>query len=89
MSLALLGIARFLPPVVSDYALRLIGVMSLLYVPRDIFSDTIQRSHLRSDARMLAEEFGGGTWMWGGLWLLLSVAISIYAVRLSLRRRRS
>ena len=67
MALALLGIARFLPPVVSDYALRLIGVMSLLYVPRDIFSDTIQRSHLRSDARMLAEEFGGGTWMWGGL----------------------
>lgn len=89
MALALLGIARFLPAVVSDYALRLIGVMSLLYVPRDIFSDTIQRSHLRSDARMLAEEIGGGTWLWGGLWLILSLAICIYAVRLSLRRGRS
>ena len=88
MASAMLAIARWLPPVASDYALRLIGVMSLLYVPRDIFSDTIQRSHLRSDARMLAEEFGGGTWMWGGLWLLLSVAISVYAVRLSLRRSR-
>lgn len=87
MALALLGIARFMPAIVSDYALRLIGVMSLLYVPRDIFSDTIERSHLRSDARMLAEEIGGGTWLWGGLWLILSLAICIYAVRLSLRRK--
>ena len=86
MALLLLGVARLLPPLASDYALRLIGVMSLLYVPRDIFSDTIARSHLRSDARMLAEEFGGGTWLWGGLWLILSVAIVVYAVRLSLRR---
>lgn len=88
MALVLLGIARFLPAQASDYALRLIGVMSLLYVPRDIFSDTIERSHLRSDARMLAEEFGGGTWLWGGLWLALSVAICILAVRISLRRSR-
>jgi hypothetical protein len=87
MALALLGIARLLPAIASDYTLRLIGVMSLLYVPRDIFSDTIERSHLRSDARMLAEEFAGGTWLWGGLWLLLSVAICVYAVRLGLRRR--
>lgn len=88
MALVLLGIARFLPAQASDYALRLIGVMSLLYVPRDIFSDTIERSHLRSDARMLAEEFGGGTWFWGGLWLILSVAICLLAVRISLGRNR-
>lgn len=87
MALTLLGIARFLPPIASDYALRLIGVMSLMYVPRDIFSDTIERSHLRSDARMLAEEFGGGTWLWGGLWLILSIAICVYAVLLSVRRK--
>ena len=88
MALALLGIARFLPAVISDYALRLIGVMSLLYVPRDIFSDTIQRSHLRSDARMLAEEIGGTTWLWGGIWLLVSLAICAVAVRWSLGGRR-
>jgi hypothetical protein len=84
MALLLLGIARFLPDLVSDYALRLIGVMSLLYVPRDIFSDTIERSQLQSDARMLAEEFGGGTWLWGGTWLLLSLLICYFAVRWSL-----
>ncbi|GMU43836.1 MAG: M50 family metallopeptidase [Xanthomonadales bacterium] len=86
MALALLAIARWLPASASDYSLRLIGVMSLLYVPRDIFSDTIERSHLRSDARMLAEEIGGSTWLWGGLWLLASLAICFVAVRWSLAR---
>lgn len=89
MALILLGIARFLPAAASDYALRLIGVMSLLYVPRDIFSDTIERSHLRSDAYMLAEEFGGSTWLWGGLWLLISLVICWYAVRITLRAARA
>lgn len=86
-SLLLFAIARWLPPIASDYSLRLIGVMSLLYVPRDILSDTIQRSHLRSDARMLAEEFGGATVLWGGLWLLLSLAIAIASLWWGLRRR--
>ena len=88
MAIALLGIARLLPEIASDYALRLIGVMSLLYVPRDIFSDTIERSHLRSDARMLAEEFGGGTWLWGGMWLLASLVICYFAVRWSIKRKK-
>ena len=88
---ALFAIARWLPAIASDYALRLIGVMSLMYVPRDIFSDTIQRSQLRSDAFMLAEEFGGSTWFWGGIWLVIAVVIAAYAVFLSVRRanRRS
>lgn len=85
---ALLAIARWMPPIASDYTLRLIGVMSLLYVPRDIFSDTIERSHLRSDAHMLAQEFGGTTMMWGGLWLLLSLVICVLAVKWSLPRRK-
>lgn len=88
MALAMLGIARVLPAIVSDYALRLIGVMSLLYVPRDIFSDTIARSHLQSDAWMLANEFGGGTWLWGGIWLLLSLLIAAWTVWATVRAAR-
>ena len=37
--------------------------------------DTIRRSGLQSDARMLAEEFGGTTVMWGGLWLIVAVLV--------------
>ena len=70
---ALLAMARFLPHQVSDLTLRLIGLTSMIYVPRDIFSDTIERAHLRSDAFMLGELVGGGPQLWGGLWLIISL----------------
>jgi hypothetical protein len=58
--------------------------MSLMYVPRDILSDTLVRSHLHSDARMLAEEFGGATQFWGGLWLLIAGVVTLYTLRWTL-----
>jgi len=64
----------------NDFLLRLIGLTSMIYVPHDILSDTIVRSHLRSDARMLAEEIGGTTHFWGGLWILLSFVIIAYTL---------
>ncbi len=72
--LAMLASAWKLGRPVNDLFLRVIGLTSLLYVPHDIFSDTIARSGMRSDARILAETFGGTTLFWGGLWLLLSLA---------------
>ncbi len=70
-----------LPANLNDLFLRVIGMTNLIYVPYDIYSDTIERSELRSDAFMLAEEFGGTTWLWGGLWLAVSlilVAITLW-----------
>ena len=78
----MLATARFLPRDVNDLILRMIGLTSMIYVPIDIYSDTIIRSYLRSDARMLAEEFGGATLLWGGLWM----AISLVVIFLTLRR---
>jgi hypothetical protein len=78
---AMLAIARFLPAQVNDLILRVIGLSSMVYVPFDIFSDTIARSSLRSDARMLAEEFGGTTIMWGILWLIISLLIITISLR--------
>jgi hypothetical protein len=72
-AIAMMLAARFLNRDVNDFLLRLIGLTSILYVVLDIYSDTIARSHLRSDARMLAEEFGGATLLWGGLWITISV----------------
>lgn len=72
--------ARFLPHDVNDLALRVIGLTSMIYVPLDIFSDTIFRSNLRSNARMLADEFGGATVFWGGIWLLISLAVILFSL---------
>ncbi|WP_164660042.1 M50 family metallopeptidase [Tropicibacter sp. Alg240-R139] len=82
--LAMLAVARFLPRTYSDLILRMIGLASVIYVPYDIFSDTIQRSYLRSDARMLAEEFGGATMMWGALWIALSLGVLALCLRYGL-----
>ncbi|GAA5079306.1 hypothetical protein GCM10023209_31380 [Roseibacterium beibuensis] len=83
---ALLAGARYLPRQGCDLALRVIGLSSLLYVPYDIFDDTLRRSALRSDARMLAEEVGGTTVMWGALWLIISLAVISFAARRILGR---
>jgi Peptidase M50B-like len=68
-----LAIAFFCPAAVNDLVLKCIGATTMLYVPMDIYSDTIDRSHLQSDARILAEYFGGSTVIWGGLWMIISV----------------
>jgi len=80
----MLASARFFSHQINDLALRIIGLTSLIYVPYDIFDDTIRRAHLRSDARMLAEEFGGATLLWGGLWLLLSLGVIFLCLRYGL-----
>ena len=78
---ALLASARFLPEQINDMVLRVIGLSSLIYVPYDILDDTILRSGLRSDARLLAEHVGGPTIFWGGLWFV----ISLWVIYLTLR----
>ena len=82
--LAMIAAARFLPLAGCDLILRIIGLTSAIYVPYDIYDDTIARSGLRSDARMLAEEIGGGTMLWGGLWLVISIGAILACVRYGL-----
>ncbi len=79
--LIVLGIRA--PEKINDVILRVIGLASMVYVPLDIFSDTISRSHLMSDARMLAQEFGGFTMMWGALWIALSLIIFWFTIKWS------
>lgn len=83
---ALLAAAKFLPEQICDLILRVIGLSSLIYVPYDIFDDTLRRAALNSDARMLAEEIGGTTMLWGGLWLIISFAVIYMCLRRGLGR---
>jgi hypothetical protein len=84
--IAMLLSARFLGHNANDLMLRVIGLTSMIYVPYDIFSDTIARSNLQSDARMLAQEFGGTTQMWGALWLVISLVVIAFCMRSLLGR---
>ncbi|MES0881346.1 M50 family metallopeptidase [Roseibium sp. SCP14] len=79
--LGLLAAARYLDRRINDLLLRVIGLASMIYVPYDIFDDTIRRSGVRSDAFMLSEEFGGPTLFWGGLWLVLSLAVIVLCAK--------
>lgn len=67
--------ARYLGAGLNDFLLRLIGLTSMIYVPHDIYSDTIARSSILSDARMLAREYGGATILWGAAWLAVSLVL--------------
>ena len=82
--IAMLAVARYLSRPINDMVLRVIGLSSIIYVPYDIFDDTIRRSGARSDAYMLAEEFGGPTLFWGGLWLILSLVAIVCCARYGL-----
>ncbi len=84
--LGALACAKFLSTWLNDVLLKLIGVVTMLYVPMDIFSDTLARSELRSDARILAEYLGGTTMFWGGLWLIVSVVVIAGALYLGLQK---
>jgi hypothetical protein len=81
--------ANFLATIYNDFLLRLIGLTSMAYVPLDIYSDTISRSYLRSDAAMLAAEFGGSTVLWGVIWILISLIVIFYCLKYSLKHRFS
>jgi hypothetical protein len=72
----------------NDIVLRIVGLTSIGYVPLDIYSDTLARPQLFSDARMLAMAFGGTTQMWGLAWLAASLVIAGLCVWLSIPRRR-
>lgn len=82
-----LVIGIFLPPVVNDLFLKLFGLASCLYVIPDIWSDTIARSHLPSDARMLAEMTHIPTVVWGGFWIVVAVALAALFLAKSCRTR--
>lgn len=77
---ALILAGRYLAEPACDLILRVIGLTSLVYAPYDIYDDTIRRADLQSDARMLAEEVGGTTVMWGALWLVISVAVIFWCL---------
>jgi hypothetical protein len=68
----------FLPRVVNDFVLKLIGLTSCLYALYDIKSDVLDRPGIESDAAMLADLTGLPTRFWGALWITIAAAGGLY-----------
>jgi len=84
---ALIAAIKF-PEAVVDYALKLIGLTSCLYAILDIFSDTISRRNIGSDADTLAELTLIPGVVWGAIWIAISVTVSVAVVYVGLFRKR-
>lgn len=84
---AILGLGLLLPEKANEWFLKIFGLTSCLYVVADIWSDTIARSGLVSDARMLAQMTHVPTVIWGGVWLVLAVVIALAGLRVACRRQ--
>lgn len=74
----LITFGLFLPEVANDWILRVIGITSCLYAILDIKSDILDRSHLRSDARMLAELTHLPTLFWGIVWIVIAIGLTLW-----------
>jgi hypothetical protein len=84
----MLLMAKYLAEKYNDFALRLIGLTSMMYAPLDIYSDTISRSHLQSDAYLLANYTGGTTLLWGSVWIIISMMVILYCLKWTLHNLR-
>lgn len=80
---ALIAIGFHLSETINDWILRIIGVTSCLYAILDIKSDALDRSNLRSDARILSELTGIPTKIWGVLWILIAIGLTVWFLYLS------
>ena len=78
----LILVGRLLPESVNEWLLRVIGLTSCLYAILDIKSDILDRSHLRSDARMLHEEVTPyiPTVVWGVLWMAIAIVVTLWVL---------
>lgn len=83
---AMLLMAKYLAEQYNDFVLRIIGLTSIMYAPLDIYSDTISRSYLKSDAYLLAEYTGGATILWGSIWIIISVMVIFYCLKWSFKK---
>jgi hypothetical protein len=89
-SLAFAVLLFFSPRVINDlvhsYSMKILGLISALYILIDIKEDLITLRIIPSDAQMLADITGVPAYAWGLLWLLVTAAVIYYMYRFSYRK---
>ncbi len=83
---ALIVGGRRLSHAIVAWLLTVVGLTSCLYAVLDIKSDVLERPLQPSDARMLAELTHVPVFIWGILWLGISLAVGWLLFRRAMRR---
>lgn len=84
---AFVAMGALLKREITDAVLKYVGLVSCLYAVLDIWSDTISRNIVESDASQfgLVVGFGGSTF-WGVVWIGLALLFGQWVLRLAVRR---
>lgn len=77
---------RYFKPVVNSYLLKVLGLVSMLYILIDIKEDTLTSKFIRSDAHLIGEITGTSPILWGLLWLVLSIVTIAFTARFAYQR---
>lgn len=73
--------AQFFPSIVNAYFLKIIGLISCFYVIVDIRQDILTNDNRLNDAVILKNITGINEYLWGGLWLIISLIVTFFIVR--------
>ncbi len=72
-------VVRFSPYIISNLFLKITGLIGLIYVVHDIFSDYSQDNLIQSDVAQLSYLSGIPEFVWLLIWLLILLVLFLYA----------
>lgn len=74
---------RILNDLIHSYAMKILGLISSLYILIDIKEDLLTLRIVPSDAQMLADITGIPAYLWGMVWLVITIFIIYYMYKFS------
>lgn len=84
----LLVITKYLPDFISNLILRLIGLISCLYVIYDIKEDVFNNKNFLSDAALISELSGLPSTLWGFIWIFISLIGMFFLIKSIIKKIR-
>ncbi|MCX7797267.1 MAG: M50 family metallopeptidase [Melioribacter sp.] len=78
--ISLLLIVKLIPGIISNYILRIIGLISCIYVLFDMKSDIFSKNYYLSDVSTIAELSGIPYYVWGIIWLIVTISGLLFLI---------
>jgi hypothetical protein len=82
----ILLLIRYSPEYFSNFILRVIGIISCLYVIIDIRQDILTSHNNFSDATIISTSTGISEYVWGVIWILISITGLLLMLRIIFKK---